>query len=166
MKPFFAGMDLALGAATVCVSRAGASSLAEIAALRLPSVLVPLPTAADNHQYFNAVAYEKTGAAHLIFNKQPAPKPAEDLMAKMLAGLVSRLVENAGERARMQSALAQWHAPKSAEQIATRILESIAIMERRAPARRVDANILLNVPSRCSALQPENVTAQKTEPVK
>ena len=161
VKPFFAGMDLALGAATVCVSRAGASSLAEIAALRLPSVLVPLPTAADNHQYFNAVAYEKTGAAHLIFNKQPAPKPAEDLMAKMLAGLVSRLVENAGERARMQSALAQWHTPKSAEQIAARILESIAMLERRSPTRRVETDVCLNAPGRRPALRQG-----ETEPVK
>ena len=136
VKPFFAGMDLALGAATVCVSRAGASSLAEIAAMRLPSVLVPLPTAADNHQYFNAVAYGKTGAAHLISNQSLPPKPAEDLMPKMLAGLVSRLVENAGERAKMQSALAQWHAPKSAEQIAENILSVVC---RRATSPAADS---------------------------
>ena len=161
VKPFLAEMNLALGAATACVSRGGASSLAEIAAMRLPSVLVPLPTAADNHQYFNAVAYEKTGAAHLIFNKQPAPKPAEDLMAKMLAGLVSRLVENAGERARMQSALAQWHTPKSAEQIAARILESIAMLERRSPTRRVETDVCLNAPGRRPALRQG-----ESEPVK
>jgi UDP-N-acetylglucosamine--N-acetylmuramyl-(pentapeptide) pyrophosphoryl-undecaprenol N-acetylglucosamine transferase len=157
VKPFFTGMDLALGAATVCVSRAGASSLAEIAALRLPSVLVPLPTAADNHQYFNALAYEKTGAAHLISSQ----KTDADRMAKTLAELVSRLVENAGERARMQSALAQWHAPKSAEQIATRILESIAMLERRSPTRRVETDVCLNAPGRRPALRQG-----ETEPVK
>ena len=54
VKPFLAEMDLALGAATVSVSRSGASSLAEIAAMRLPSLLVPYPAAADNHQFFNA----------------------------------------------------------------------------------------------------------------
>ena len=54
VKPFLAEMDLALGAATAAVSRAGASSLAEIAAMRLPSLLVPFPAAADNHQFFNA----------------------------------------------------------------------------------------------------------------
>jgi UDP-N-acetylglucosamine--N-acetylmuramyl-(pentapeptide) pyrophosphoryl-undecaprenol N-acetylglucosamine transferase len=51
VKPFLAEMDLALGAATAAVSRAGASSLAEIAAMRLPSLLVPYPAAADNHQF-------------------------------------------------------------------------------------------------------------------
>jgi UDP-N-acetylglucosamine--N-acetylmuramyl-(pentapeptide) pyrophosphoryl-undecaprenol N-acetylglucosamine transferase len=57
VKPFLAEMDLALGAATAAVSRAGASSLAEIATLHLPSLLVPFPAAADNHQFFNARVY-------------------------------------------------------------------------------------------------------------
>jgi UDP-N-acetylglucosamine--N-acetylmuramyl-(pentapeptide) pyrophosphoryl-undecaprenol N-acetylglucosamine transferase len=45
VHPFFAGMEVALGAATVAVSRAGASSLAELAAMRVPAVLVPYPAA-------------------------------------------------------------------------------------------------------------------------
>ena len=59
-------MDLALGAANVAISRAGASSLAEIAAMRLPSLLIPFPAAADNHQFHNARAFETTGAARLL----------------------------------------------------------------------------------------------------
>jgi UDP-N-acetylglucosamine--N-acetylmuramyl-(pentapeptide) pyrophosphoryl-undecaprenol N-acetylglucosamine transferase len=125
VKPFLAEMDLALGAATACVSRAGASSLAEIAAMRLPSLLVPLPTAADNHQYFNALAFEKTSAAHLFNQTKSAPEQIEAVMTKMVAGLISRLVENETERLKMQAALAQWHAPKAAEQIAENILQSV-----------------------------------------
>ena len=67
-------MDLALGAATAAVSRAGASSLAEIAAMRLPSLLVPFPAAADNHQFFNATAFERTSAAKLLEQKIPRRK--------------------------------------------------------------------------------------------
>ena len=37
------------------VSRAGASSLAEITALRIPSILIPSPYVANNHQYYNAL---------------------------------------------------------------------------------------------------------------
>ena len=74
VKPFLAEMDLALGAATVAVSRAGASSLAEIAAMRLPSLLVPFPAAADNHQFFNAQAFEATGAARLLEQKNATPE--------------------------------------------------------------------------------------------
>jgi UDP-N-acetylglucosamine--N-acetylmuramyl-(pentapeptide) pyrophosphoryl-undecaprenol N-acetylglucosamine transferase len=119
VKPFLAEMDLALGAATACVSRAGASSLAEIASMRLPSALVPLPSAADNHQFFNARAFEKTGAARLLDQKNSAP----DKVAAVLAELVS----DEAVRSKMQSALAQWSAPGAAERIAENILAAIGM---------------------------------------
>ncbi|MGH7953382.1 MAG: undecaprenyldiphospho-muramoylpentapeptide beta-N-acetylglucosaminyltransferase [Limisphaerales bacterium] len=114
VKSFLAEMDLALGAATVAVSRAGASSLAEIAAMRLPSLLVPFPAASDNHQFFNALAFEKTGAAKLLEQKNSAPEK--------IAVILSEMIENENLRAKMQSALAQWHTPRAAEQIAENIL--------------------------------------------
>jgi len=123
---FFAQMELALGAATVAVSRAGASSLAEIAAVRVPSLLIPLPTAADNHQYFNALAFEKTGAADLYARKNVPPGKTESLILKMLAGVILKLIQNPEARGRMQTALAQWHAPRAAEQIAETMLAAIA----------------------------------------
>jgi UDP-N-acetylglucosamine--N-acetylmuramyl-(pentapeptide) pyrophosphoryl-undecaprenol N-acetylglucosamine transferase len=116
VKPFFDRMDLALGAATVAVSRAGASSLAEIAAMRLPSLLVPFPAAADNHQYYNARAFEITGAARLLEQKNATPEK--------LATLLCELVEGRGAREKIQAALAQWHVPRAAEQIADIILAS------------------------------------------
>jgi len=110
-------MDLALGAATVSVSRSGASSLAEIAAMRLPSLLVPYPTAADNHQFINARAFEKTGAAKLLEQKNSTPEK--------VAALLRELVEDSTLREKMQSALVQWHAPTAAGQIAENILQAI-----------------------------------------
>jgi UDP-N-acetylglucosamine--N-acetylmuramyl-(pentapeptide) pyrophosphoryl-undecaprenol N-acetylglucosamine transferase len=118
VKPFLAEMDLALGAATIAVSRAGASSLAEIAAMRLPSLLVPYPAAADNHQFYNAQAFETTGAAQLLEQKNATPEK--------VAALLRELVEDAAARANIQAALAQWHAPKAAEQIADIMLAAIA----------------------------------------
>jgi len=117
VKPFFAKMDLALGAATAAVSRAGASSLAEIAAMRLPSLLVPLPTAADNHQFHNARAFEATGAARLLEQKNATPEKVVALLCELVEGLAAR--------AKIQAALAQWHAPKAAEQIAEIMLAAI-----------------------------------------
>jgi UDP-N-acetylglucosamine--N-acetylmuramyl-(pentapeptide) pyrophosphoryl-undecaprenol N-acetylglucosamine transferase len=117
VKPFFTEMDLALGAATASVSRSGASSLAEIAAMRLPSLLVPYPTAADNHQFFNALAFEKTGAAKLLEQKNSTPEK--------VAALLCELVENPTLREKIQSALTQWHAPKAAQLIAENILSAI-----------------------------------------
>lgn len=58
-------MAHALNAADLVVSRAG-SSIFEIAAVGKPSILIPLPASANNHQYENAYEYAKTGAAMVI----------------------------------------------------------------------------------------------------
>jgi UDP-N-acetylglucosamine--N-acetylmuramyl-(pentapeptide) pyrophosphoryl-undecaprenol N-acetylglucosamine transferase len=117
VKPFLAEMDLVLGAATVAVSRAGASSLAEIAAMRLPSLLVPFPAAAGNHQFYNAQAFETTGAARLLEQNNATPEK--------VAAWLCELIEGPAARAKIQAALAQWHAPKAAEQIAEIMLAAI-----------------------------------------
>ena len=118
VHPFFSEMELALGAATVAVSRAGASSLAELAAMRVPSVLIPFPAATDNHQFFNARAFTDTGAAQLLEQKNATPD--------LLVSLVSELISNAAAREKMQTALAKWHAPAAAEQIAELVLSAIS----------------------------------------
>jgi UDP-N-acetylglucosamine--N-acetylmuramyl-(pentapeptide) pyrophosphoryl-undecaprenol N-acetylglucosamine transferase len=127
VRPFLAEMDLALGAATAAVSRAGASSLAEIAAVRLPSLLVPYPAAADNHQFYNAQAFEATSAARLLEQKNATPEK--------IAALLRELVEDAAARAKIQTALAQWHAPKAAEQIANIILSACWSSSFSLPAK-------------------------------
>jgi UDP-N-acetylglucosamine--N-acetylmuramyl-(pentapeptide) pyrophosphoryl-undecaprenol N-acetylglucosamine transferase len=118
VRPFLTDMDLALGAATACVSRAGASSLAELAAVRLPSVLVPFPAAADNHQLHNARAFEETGAGQLLEQRDATPEK--------VSGLLRELVENVGVREEMKIALARWHAPNAAEKIAELILKTVS----------------------------------------
>jgi UDP-N-acetylglucosamine--N-acetylmuramyl-(pentapeptide) pyrophosphoryl-undecaprenol N-acetylglucosamine transferase len=127
VKPFLAEMDLALGAATIAVSRAGASSLAEIAAMRLPSLLVPYPAAADNHQFYNAQAFETTGAARLLEQKNATPEK--------VAALLRELVEDPAAREKIRTALAQWHAPKAAEQIGEIMLAAVARQPEPAAAR-------------------------------
>jgi UDP-N-acetylglucosamine--N-acetylmuramyl-(pentapeptide) pyrophosphoryl-undecaprenol N-acetylglucosamine transferase len=117
VRPFLAEMDLVLGAATVAVSRAGASSLAEIAAISLPSLLVPFPAAADNHQYHNARAFEATGAARLLEQENATPDA--------VAAVLRELAENETSRVSLQAALASWHAPRAAELIASHILKTI-----------------------------------------
>jgi len=129
---FFGEMDTALGAATVAVSRSGASSLAEIAAMRVPSILVPFPAAADNHQFFNAKAFDETGAAQLLEQKNSTPEK--------FANLILDLATSAVTREKMQSALAKWHAPQAAEQIAETMLKLIAHGTERAGAKSPDAS--------------------------
>lgn len=59
-------MPQLMNLATLAITRAGAMTIAELEATELPSILIPLPTAAENHQYFNALAQEKKGVAVLI----------------------------------------------------------------------------------------------------
>jgi UDP-N-acetylglucosamine--N-acetylmuramyl-(pentapeptide) pyrophosphoryl-undecaprenol N-acetylglucosamine transferase len=134
VKPFLAEMDLALGAATAAVSRAGASSLAEMAAMRLPSLLVPLPTAADNHQFFNARIYAMSGAARLLEQNDSTPEK--------VAAILVELVEDNSIRAKMNAALELWHAPKSAEQIAANILR-LSFKAIDVPAIEEDTTVLM-----------------------
>jgi len=113
VRAFSDEMPVALAAADVAVSRAGASSLAELASRRLPAVLIPYPSAADNHQYFNALAFAHSRAARML--QQEAATPA--LLADELLDLL-----DASKRSAMQQALAAWHVPGASAQIADRIL--------------------------------------------
>jgi UDP-N-acetylglucosamine--N-acetylmuramyl-(pentapeptide) pyrophosphoryl-undecaprenol N-acetylglucosamine transferase len=126
VHPFFLEMELAMGAATAAISRAGASSLAELAAMRLPAVLVPFPAATDDHQFYNARAFEETGAARLLDQKTARP---EDL-----AGVFGELMCQESARQKVQAALARWHMPQAAEQIAQAMLEAAGAGVHPVPA--------------------------------
>lgn len=77
-------MQDALAAADLVISRAGAATCAEINALGIPSILVPYPFAAENHQEHNARALEKEGAALVLLDR----KLRGDLLCDMVAGLL------------------------------------------------------------------------------
>lgn len=114
VRPFLTEMDLALGAATAVVARAGASSLGEIAALGVPPILVPLPTAADNHQYYNARAVADPGAARLL--------PQAEATPEKLVWTLRPLLHEGPERTRLLEQLARWHKPDAADAVAEAIL--------------------------------------------
>jgi len=111
---FWSEMALALAAADVAVSRAGASSLAELAARQLPAVLIPYPSAANNHQFHNARAFVQSGAARML--------PQDSTMPGHLVREILDLIRDPLKRSAMQSALAGWHAPAAAGDMAERIL--------------------------------------------
>lgn len=124
VRSFFEEMGTALAAADVALSRAGASSLAELAARQVPSVLVPYPTAADNHQYFNARAFVQSGAARMLQQETAAPEQlAQELMD---------LLRDPLKRSAMHRALAAWRTPEAAGEIADKL------MNAEAPGRSYD----------------------------
>jgi len=123
VHPFFSGMELALGAASAAISRAGASSLAELAAMRVPAVLVPYPAATDDHQLHNARAFAGTGAARLL--------EQEGATAEAMAEEIVGIVNCAATRQKMQNALAQWQSPRAAEEIVDAMLGSLRMKKKR-----------------------------------
>lgn len=68
VEPFFQTMAVAYAAADLCVCRAGAGTVVELCALGKPSVLVPFPFAANDHQRYNAEAVVASGGARMVLD--------------------------------------------------------------------------------------------------
>jgi UDP-N-acetylglucosamine--N-acetylmuramyl-(pentapeptide) pyrophosphoryl-undecaprenol N-acetylglucosamine transferase len=104
----------AYAATDVALARAGAMTTAELFAWGIPGVLVPLPTAAADHQTTNAVTLERAGAAiHL---------PQSQLTVERLASTIGGLLDDPAEMQRLADGAARRARPHAAEQIARRII--------------------------------------------
>jgi UDP-N-acetylglucosamine--N-acetylmuramyl-(pentapeptide) pyrophosphoryl-undecaprenol N-acetylglucosamine transferase len=62
-------MDVCMAAADLVICRAGAITLSELTVCRKPSVLIPSPYVAENHQFHNAMTLKNAGAAEVIEEK-------------------------------------------------------------------------------------------------
>ncbi|MBC2890634.1 undecaprenyldiphospho-muramoylpentapeptide beta-N-acetylglucosaminyltransferase [Gordonibacter massiliensis (ex Traore et al. 2017)] len=89
-------MGEAMAAADAIVSRAGATSLAEISARAIPALLVPFPFATEDHQTTNARAYVEAGCAYMLADA--------DVEGPEFERLLRSLLEDADVRARMSAA--------------------------------------------------------------
>ena len=89
-------MPAAYAASDLVISRSGGASLTELAYLGMPSILVPYPHAADDHQTYNARCFEKAGAAILA--------PEEEINGASLAKLVGELLGSPGDLSSMKVA--------------------------------------------------------------
>ncbi len=82
--PFFRDLPARLAASQLVVARSGASTLAELSAIGRPAVLIPLPTAAADHQSWNARAYAETGAARVFSENGGTAETLGRLIASLL----------------------------------------------------------------------------------
>jgi UDP-N-acetylglucosamine--N-acetylmuramyl-(pentapeptide) pyrophosphoryl-undecaprenol N-acetylglucosamine transferase len=121
VERFIDAMDREMKHAGLVVSRAGATTLAELTAAGRPAILIPLPTAADDHQRHNAEAMQAAGAAEVIDQTQLTGDTLADRMLA-LAGDVER-------RRRMAAAARTLARPHAAEQIVDRV---VAIVDHRS----------------------------------
>ena len=67
--PFFENLPTLMKSADLIISRAGASTIAEIMATKVPSILIPSPYVANNHQYYNALDLTKKGISIMLEEK-------------------------------------------------------------------------------------------------
>lgn len=85
LSPFFGDIATRLAMAHIVIARAGASTVAELAAAGRPSILVPLPNAIDDHQTANARSLAAVGAAWLM----PQPAFTADALARQLGAVLT-----------------------------------------------------------------------------
>jgi len=115
VEPFLYDMGRQLGQADVIVCRAGATTLAEITAAGKAAILVPLPTATDDHQRHNAEALAEKGAAEMLLQS--------DMTGRSLAARILALVRDRDRRARLAAAARSMARPDAAKVIVDRALE-------------------------------------------
>ena len=112
--PFISDMPAAFAAADLVICRSGAGAVSELAAAGKPSILVPFPFAADNHQTRNAQAMERGGASRLVRDAEMTGEKLVETVSRIIADL-----EPMGEAAR------QFAKPGAAGRAAD-ILEEVA----------------------------------------
>lgn len=113
VEAFLYEMDREMTAADVVVCRAGATTLAELAVAGRPSILVPLPTATDDHQRRNAEVLAAAGAAEVLRQ--------DTLTGDRLAAAILALARDVRRRHDMATAARALAKPEAASVIATRI---------------------------------------------
>ena len=117
VAPFFDDMGRQIGRADVIVCRAGATTLAEIAAAGKAAILIPLPGATDDHQRRNAEALAEVGAAEMLLQS--------DLTGHTLAQRILTLAADGESRIRISARALAMARPGAARMIVDRALQLV-----------------------------------------
>ena len=117
VAPFFRDMASRLGQAHLVIGRAGASTCSELAVAGLPSILIPLKIATDDHQRLNAKALVDAGAATMILE--------DDVTVDRLAEAIQSMLDDPAALERRAAAALAVGIPDAAERLAD-LVESVA----------------------------------------
>jgi UDP-N-acetylglucosamine--N-acetylmuramyl-(pentapeptide) pyrophosphoryl-undecaprenol N-acetylglucosamine transferase len=124
VRDFITDMSGAYAQSDLVVCRAGATTLAELTVCKKPSILVPFPAAADNHQVKNAESLVQAGAAVMIEERE--------LTGELLAHEIRAILSDATRRGAMERAAGRMGAPQAAQEIADVCTQ---LVERRFGSR-------------------------------
>jgi UDP-N-acetylglucosamine--N-acetylmuramyl-(pentapeptide) pyrophosphoryl-undecaprenol N-acetylglucosamine transferase len=120
VRPFLDDLPRWYAQAELVISRAGATSLAELACAGCPSLLIPLPGSIYDHQRHNARAFSSAGAAHLIEQDRDLDRTTAHLTAATRS-----LLTSASQRENMRRAMWALARPDAATEVADLILNSL-----------------------------------------
>lgn len=127
--PFLQEMHHAYSAADVAVSRAGASAVFELAAFGVPTVFVPYPYAADDHQKKNVARLSDLGAAVVIDNSE--------LDGERLQTIIETLLDDGEAREKMSERMKRWSKPDADDLAAEKIIGLVSRQEHETASARV-----------------------------
>ena len=117
VKEYIDNMPELLAAADLVIARSGALTLAELEVMGRASILIPSPTVAENHQYYNALELETAGAAVVIEEK--------DLTGEKLIDTVKGLLAQPQRLAEMGRCARSLGQPDSLDTITARLLQLV-----------------------------------------
>jgi UDP-N-acetylglucosamine--N-acetylmuramyl-(pentapeptide) pyrophosphoryl-undecaprenol N-acetylglucosamine transferase len=115
VERFIDAMDREMKGAGLVVSRAGATTLAEVTAAGRPAILIPLPSATDDHQRHNALALKQAGAAEVIDQRE--------LTGERLAERIIELASDREKRKQMSAAAKRLAKPGAADEIVAAVIQ-------------------------------------------
>ena len=116
VRPFFDDLSALYASATLAVSRAGATTLAELACAGCPAILIPYPNSVRDHQRLNSLTFERSGAARVV---EQAGKETAVRLRESLGPLLS----NSAERERMRRSMHVLARPRAAQDVAVRVFQ-------------------------------------------
>lgn len=119
IEPYFHKMPCALNAADLVITSGGAITLAEVSAVGAPSILIPKAYTAENHQEYNARAFERSGASVMILEK--------NLNGKMLAEKLLVILRDGEMLKKMSDCSKALGKPDASDKIVQEILELLNI---------------------------------------
>ncbi|MCX7767060.1 MAG: UDP-N-acetylglucosamine--N-acetylmuramyl-(pentapeptide) pyrophosphoryl-undecaprenol N-acetylglucosamine transferase, partial [Candidatus Sumerlaeia bacterium] len=116
--PFIERMDLAYAVTSFAMSRAGASTIAELATRSVPAILFPLAQAKDNHQFYNAQQLVQAGGGILIEERSAN--------SRRVAEEIVDLIKRPARLQQMRECAGKFAKPTAAENIAAELISQLS----------------------------------------
>lgn len=153
--PFSDQMHLFYAAADLVVARAGAGTIAELTTFHTPSILVPYPFAADNHQLYNARHLEKQGGTVVI----------DESELKELLPAALTLLQKPGALSEIQSALHQLSPNNAAEQLCQEIENALQKTNKQHSRHSSDLEVVFAKELKQNKIDPTKIKLSFNEPL-